>query len=322
MSSPKIVRPTIAELFRYFLRLGATGFGGPIALVGQMEREFVDRRRWVTSQELKDGLAFSQLAPGPLAAQLAIYLGWLCGGVRGATVAGVAFIAPSFIMVVVLAALYLRFDGLPWLQGAFYGVGAAAIAVIARSAAKLARRVLGRDRLLWALFAVAAIVTAWTESELAWLFVLCGLVSVAAKTKMTRVGANVLMLGQASGTWLSAGLHGAMPFGVVLGVFVYFASAGAVRVRQRTGDRSVSPWWRGAGAPLVDGAPVPRCGGGRARDAGASRDHSRIHRLSRRRPAWGDGRRGGRFRAGVLDHARPCTALRSAQVRSSRSSVR
>src|SRR5262245_58646295 len=102
LSPPAVTRPSSAELFRYFLRLGTTGFGGPIALVGYMEREFVDRRQWVTGQELRDGIAFSQLAPGPLAAQLAIYLGWLCGGIRGATLSGVAFVGPSFAMVVVL----------------------------------------------------------------------------------------------------------------------------------------------------------------------------------------------------------------------------
>src|SRR5262245_57994736 len=119
------IRPTSTQLFQYFLMLGTTGFGGPIALVGYMEREFVDRRRWATAQELRDGLAFSQLAPGPLAAQLAIYLGWVCAGIRGATLSGVAFVAPSFVMVIVLAALYARFGGIAWLQGAFYGIGAA-----------------------------------------------------------------------------------------------------------------------------------------------------------------------------------------------------
>ena len=100
----------------FFLWLGTAGFGGPIALVGYMERELVDRRGWVTRQDFKDGIAFSQLAPGPLAAQLAIYLGWLCAGVRGATLVGVAFVGPSFVMVLAIAALYLRFGGMPWLQ--------------------------------------------------------------------------------------------------------------------------------------------------------------------------------------------------------------
>src|SRR5687768_4092546 len=150
-------RPTVAQLTRYFLKLGATGFGGPIALVGDMDRTLVQERGWVTRQEFADGLAFCQLAPGPLAAQLAIYLGWLRAGVRGATAAGSAFIAPSFVMVVVLALAYRRLGGMPWLQGAFYGIGAAVIAVIARSAYKLAKSTLRGDRLLWMVFAASAL---------------------------------------------------------------------------------------------------------------------------------------------------------------------
>jgi chromate transporter len=175
---PVTTRPSLGELLRYFAWLGAAGFGGPIALVGYMEREFVERRQWATREELSDGIAFSQLAPGPLAAQLAIYLGWLSAGVRGATVAGVAFIAPSFVMVLVLADLDVRFGGMRWLQGAFYGVGAAVIAIIARSAFKLARSTLRRDALMWTLFVVSAAATAWTESENVLLFVACGLVAV------------------------------------------------------------------------------------------------------------------------------------------------
>src|SRR5262245_27856456 len=176
--SVAIVRPSPRALFQYFLMLGATGFGGPIALVDYMEREFVDRRRRATAQELRDGLAFSQLAPGPLAAQLAIYLGWLCGGIRGATLSGVAFVGPSLSIVIVLAALYSRFGGIGWLQGAFYGIGAAVIAIVARSALKLTRTVLGRDRLLWCLFAISARTTAWREAEVVVLFVLSGRVAV------------------------------------------------------------------------------------------------------------------------------------------------
>src|SRR6266508_3318328 len=110
-STSDIARPSVRELLRFFLWLGTAGFGGPIALVGYMEREFVDHRHWITRQELKDGLAFAQLAPGPLAAQLAIYLGWLCAGIRGATAVGIAFVGPSFLMVLALAALYMRFGG-------------------------------------------------------------------------------------------------------------------------------------------------------------------------------------------------------------------
>ena len=224
-------RPSSRELLRFFLWLGATGFGGPIALVGYMEREFVERRGWVTRQELKDGLAFSQLAPGPLAAQLAIYLGWLCQGVRGATLVGVAFVAPSFLMVLALAALYLRLGGMSWLQGAFYGIGAAVIAIIARSAVKLARTTLGRDRLMWVLFAVSALVTAWTESEIVWVFALCGVVAVLARATSRVPGQRVASIGVAIGgiqfpDWLVGGLHGPAPVAMLGTLFLYFASAG------------------------------------------------------------------------------------------------
>jgi chromate transporter len=224
-------RASTRELLRFFLWLGSAGFGGPIALVGYMEHEFVDRRRWVTSGELKDGLAFAQLAPGPLAAQLAIYLGWLCAGIRGATIAGVALVLPSFLMVLVLSALYLRFGGIGWLQGAFYGIGAAVIAIIARSAVKLVRTTLSGDRLLWTLFAVSALVTGVTESEIVWVFVLCGVVAVLLKAppRLTGGSAGVLSMVPTSWAipeWLVAGLHGPAGVAMLGTIFVYFFSAG------------------------------------------------------------------------------------------------
>src|SRR5499433_3656860 len=116
---------TLRELLFYFLRLGTLGFGGPIALVGYMQRDLVERRRWISRQDYVEGLALAQLAPGPLAAQLAIYLGWVRAGVLGATSVGFAFVVPSFVMVLALSVLYVRWEGLPWMQGIFYGVGAA-----------------------------------------------------------------------------------------------------------------------------------------------------------------------------------------------------
>src|SRR5881392_1486103 len=136
-SAPAEASSSLRELLGYFLRLGTLGFGGPIALVGYMQRDLVDQRRWVSRQDYVEGLALAQLAPGPLAAQLAIYLGWVRAGVPGATLVSVAFILPSFLMVLALSALYLRYGGLAWIQGAFYGVGAAVIAIIGRSAVKL-----------------------------------------------------------------------------------------------------------------------------------------------------------------------------------------
>src|SRR5947207_6692456 len=169
---------SLKDVLRYFLYLGTFGFGGPIALAGYMQRDLVEKRGWISKKDYVDGLALAQLAPGPLAAQLAIYLGWAKGRVFGATAVAAAFILPSFIMVLGLSALYVRFGGLPWMQSAFYGVGAAVIAIIARSAVKLIKLTLGKDRLLWALFAVSAITTAWTETEMVSLFVGSGVVAL------------------------------------------------------------------------------------------------------------------------------------------------
>lgn len=128
-----LVPCSVKDFTLYFLRLGAFGFGGPIALAGYMQKDLVEKRRWISKEDYVEGLALAQLAPGPLAAQLAIYLGWVRGGVLGATWIGVAFVLPSFFMVVALAALYLEFGGMSWMRGAFYGIGAAVIAIIARS---------------------------------------------------------------------------------------------------------------------------------------------------------------------------------------------
>src|SRR5436309_3512350 len=220
------LRPVrLRQLVGYFLRLGTLGFGGPIALAGYMQRDLVERRQWISKEDYVRGLALAQLAPGPLAAQLAIYLGWVRARVLGATLVAFAFVLPSFVMVLALSAFYLRFGGLAWMQGAFYGIGAAVIAIIARSAWKLVRMTLARDRLLWVLFAVSALVTASTESELVWVFLLCGVAALAVTT-MGRLpqprGSLVL-----APLWLVSGLHGVAAPGLLLRVFTSSAAAGA-----------------------------------------------------------------------------------------------
>jgi chromate transporter len=176
-------QPGLRQFLLYFLYLGTLGFGGPIALAGYMQKDLVEERKWVSSEDYSEGLAFSQLSPGPLAAQLAMYLGWVRAGTLGATLTGAAFVVPSFLMVLALAAIYVHYGELRWIQGAFYGIGAAVIAIIARSAYKLIRSTLKNDRLLWALFAAMAITTAWTESEIIWLFLLCGLVAMLIRAR-------------------------------------------------------------------------------------------------------------------------------------------
>ena len=115
-SSDEVVPCSMRDLLLYFLRLGTFGFGGPIALAGYMQRDLVEERRWFSRQDYLEGLALSQLSPGPLAAQLAKYLGWVRAGIPGATLVAAAFVAPSFVMVLAISWLYVRFGGLPWIQ--------------------------------------------------------------------------------------------------------------------------------------------------------------------------------------------------------------
>jgi chromate transporter len=223
---PATPEATLRAIVLYFLRLGTLGFGGPIALAGYMQRDLVEERGWVSKEDYLEGLALAQLAPGPLAAQLAIYLGWLKRGVLGATLVGLAFVIPSFSMVVALSVLYVSFGGLPWMQGIFYGIGAAVIAIIARSVAKLVPVSLGKDRLLWALFAVSAGITAWTESEIVWLFLLAGVLTMLIKAP-PKLGRQTAILGMPAPLWLFTGLHGAATTGTLATIAWYFAEAGA-----------------------------------------------------------------------------------------------
>ena len=212
-------------LLRYFLRLGTLGFGGPIVLAGHMQQDLVERRGWISAQEYKEGLAFAQLAPGPLAAQLAIYLGWVRARSLGATMVGLAFVGPSFLMVLLLSALYVRYGGLPWMQGLFYGIGAAVIAIIARSVLKLVRMTLGRDQILWLLFTASGLMTAWTESEIVWVFLLCGLVPMFLRGRHAApVTPAFALLPAAPG--LATGLGGPASLGVLWKIVTYFAGAG------------------------------------------------------------------------------------------------
>jgi len=223
---PAPTRATLREFVFYFLKLGTLGFGGPIALAGYMQRDLVDERGWIAPDDYKQGLALAQLAPGPLAAQLAIYLGWVRGRVLGATLVGIAFVAPSFLMVLVLSALYLKFGGLAWMQALFYGIGAAVIAIIAWSAARLARTTLGRDRLLWGLFGVSLIVTAWTAREIIWVFVASGLTPLLVRARARPSLPSKALLVAPWPAWLTSGLTGAASVGVLWKVFAYFAAAG------------------------------------------------------------------------------------------------
>jgi len=174
-------RYSLRELIGYFLRLGAWGFGGPVALVGYMHRDLVEKRGWISDADYKEGLTLAQLMPGPLAAQLAIYLGYVHYGIIGATAAGVAFVLPSFFMVLALGWAYVAYGGLPWMQAVFYGIGPCVIAIILVSAVRLTKKTIGTSGLLWAIYLISGVVTIITEQEMIWLFLGAGLVTWFAK---------------------------------------------------------------------------------------------------------------------------------------------
>lgn len=186
-AAPVVVpRYSLMQLVQYMLKLGSIGFGGPVALVGYMRRDLVEQYGWISDSEYKEGLALAQLMPGPLAAQLAIYLGFVHYGVLGATAIAVAFVLPSFLIVVALGWAYVTFDGIGWMQAVFYGVGACVIGIISVSAYKLTQKTIGKRRLLWAIFFISAAATVITETENVMFFLGAGLVAWAAQTPWWR----------------------------------------------------------------------------------------------------------------------------------------
>lgn len=235
----------IGELIRYFLRLGTLGFGGPVALVGQMERELVDERAWLTKEEMRNAIAVSQSLPGPLAIQVGIFISYMRGGFWGAWAGGWAFILPNFLIVVALGALYVHFGGLSWMTAIFYGVSPAVIALILHSCWRLSK--LGmEDWLQWGIAAACFVVTVALEAEVAVLFIGAGIVGIlyygslfrgrkppGAMMALAPVGigtkaASASLLGQLLAFFLKAG---SLTFGSGL-VIVPFLEKGLV---QQTG---------------------------------------------------------------------------------------
>jgi chromate transporter len=167
---------SLKDLLIYFLKLGTWGFGGPVALIGYMHRDLVEEKKWIAEEDYKEGLALSQLAPGPLAAQLAIYIGYVHYRLLGATVVGIAFVLPSFLMVLGIGYLYMLYGGLPWMQAVFYGVGASVIGIISIGSYKLTTKSIGEEKLLWIIFLVLGIATFLFEQEMPALILLAGVV--------------------------------------------------------------------------------------------------------------------------------------------------
>src|SRR5919112_458281 len=222
---------TLWQLTSYFLKLGTIGFGGPVALVGYMQRDLVERHHWIDDEEYKLGLALAQIMPGPLAAQLAIAIGYFAHGVLGATLVGLAFVLPSFVMVLALSALYVEFGGLWWMQAVFYGVSAAVIGIIAIAASKLARKVNGRDPLLWAIFGALFVVTAVAQAELAEFFLLAGILVLLVKAPPQWLRSRLPVFGIAPGfaslAILAAAAAVEAETSVLWEILLFFTKAGA-----------------------------------------------------------------------------------------------
>src|SRR5215216_5446881 len=246
----------------YFLKLGALGFGGPAALVGYMHRDLVERRRWLEEDTYRLALALAQIMPGPLAAQTAIAIGYFQAGILGATLVGLAFVIPSFLMVVALSIAYVTFEGLWWMQALFYGIGAAVIAIIAIAAYKLARSTNKHDPLLWAIFAGLVLLTVWARAELAEFFVVAGLITLFVRTRPARRQAILAGLGGVvaltivivAERWLATiGVGGQH---VLLQILAFFTKAGAFVFGS---GRAVSPPGGRGTVRLAERAAVRRC---------------------------------------------------------------
>ena len=223
IAEPGVASYTLLQLVRYMLGLGAWGFGGPVALVGYMYRDLVEKRHWISESDYKEGLALAQLMPGPLAAQLAIYLGYVHYRIRGATLVGLAFVLPSFFMVVAIGAAYIAYGGIGWMQAVFYGVGAAVIGIIAMSAYKLTTKNIGKDKLLWAIFLASTAVTVITQSEIVWVF-LAGGVLVWLRRAPPKFGAGVHSIAAPLAAWFALD---AIDWHKLVQIGGYFAYAGS-----------------------------------------------------------------------------------------------
>src|SRR5205814_4856331 len=173
----KPARGSMGEVVSYFLRLGLLGFGGPVALVGQMERELVAERKWLSKEQMREAIAVCQSLPGPLAIQVGVYIAWLRCGFWGAWAGGWAFILPNFLIVAALGALYVYLGDLQPVTAIFYGVSPAVIALILHSCYRLAK--LGmEDWFQWAIAAVSLVVTVILQVEVALLFIRAGIVGI------------------------------------------------------------------------------------------------------------------------------------------------
>lgn len=170
--------PGFGTFIRYFLGLGTWGFGGPIATVGYMQRDLVEKRGWLKRKDFLDGVALGQTMPGPLAAQVCMWVGYLQRGALGALGTAIPFILPSFVAVLAVAVVYVHYQGLSVVRSLFYGIAPGVMAIVVLAALKLGRLTNRRDWRLWVISAVILVITATTGTEIALLFIGAGLLMV------------------------------------------------------------------------------------------------------------------------------------------------
>ena len=171
-------RPTLWEINRYFLILGATGFGGPVALANYMRRDLAETRHWLTEEEYDRGLAIATACPGPLAYQLGVYCGYITHGIAGGILVALSFALAPFLLVTAAAMIYVRFASTDWIRGLFYGIGPVVVALIFKACLNLGTKTLRRDRIAWIFAAIALTITILVQQELIGLFLAAGVLGI------------------------------------------------------------------------------------------------------------------------------------------------
>lgn len=254
MTDEGVPKVSFTSYLRYFLWLGTFGFGGPIATVGYMQRDLVEKRQWLDKQDFLNGVALGQTMPGPLAAQVAMWVGFLQEGAFGALLVALPFILPSFAVVLTIAVFYVRYQGLDWVQSLFYGIAPGVMAIIAIAAIKLARLTNRREARLWAISAAVMVITAATHSEIAFVFIGAGLLMVAIEAPPTWLRRNapivipaplmsqgLLLVPAAADTYVALGLFflkaGAFIFGSGLAIVPFLREGVVVQHHWLTSDQ-------------------------------------------------------------------------------------
>ena len=222
-------RGSVLDVVGYFLHLGATGFGGPVALCGQMEKDLVQRKAWLTKDEMREAIAISQSMPGPLAIQVGIFISYMRGGFWGAWAGGWSFILPNFLMVAALGAAYVHFGGLSWMTAIFYGVSPAVIALIVHSCWRLGKMGMD-DWFQWFVAILAFVITVVVQAEMAAVFIGAGLCGVLYYGSLFRGAppAMAVLAAPATSPGIAAGVTQIPSLSILAKLGGFFLKAGSL----------------------------------------------------------------------------------------------